>query len=131
MPNAFNRELGTRQARIVPVDGAAAGTHAFCLGYDLPQHTETLNVGDYAQVEQAITFEPTTKTLEITVDVREPAAMPAGLVWRAALLVDGTVLALHELRGGARKRRRVLAANVSKAAAGAHTVAVRLRLENA
>jgi len=129
MSHAFNRALGTDQGRVVPKGAVAhSGSYAFVLGFGSPGRVEAIEPGDYVQVAQVASFAAGTKLLRVAATIRPPSApVPAGL-WRLHLLIDGLARATHDLVPGAKMRTLELAANVSKLAAGNHTIALRLEL---
>ncbi len=124
----WTRELGTQQGRITPaVVVPPAGTKVFCLGWDLPDHFDELVIGDYAQVSQTAAFAAGARLLRVTALVRAPRVIIAGTRWIVEVLIDNVVRVRHVLVAGAPIRRRNFSINVSKLAAGSHTVTLRLR----
>lgn len=127
--DAFNREAGVRQGRIVPAGASPlAGSDVFCLGYDGVLHAEELVAGDFTEIAQTASFTAGTKLFRVNVIVRPPTEVPAGLAWVLALTIDSTVVASLTLEPGGKTRTRTLTANVSKVAAGTHTVTISLQL---
>ena len=124
---AWNRELGTAQGRMAPGSYVpASGTFAFVLGHDLPGFAQKLAAGDHVEVRQTASFGDV-KLLRVRTRMRPPSSMPAGLAWRASLLVDGTERAGAILHPGRTRDQVDLAANVSKLA-GDHELAFRREL---
>lgn len=127
--NAWTRELGTEQGRIAPQGWEPpAGAFAFVLGFDEPGHFEELDLNDYAEVSQSATFAAGAVVVRLTARFRPPTSSPAGTKWRFSVRIDGTEYAHHDLVPGRTRDRVTLAANVSKLAPGAHTLAFRLQL---
>ena len=125
--NAFTRELGTTQGRLVPQGFVPPeGTYAFVLGRDVPGLNQRLAVGDFVEVSQTADFGGAS-FVRLQAGVRPPKAMPAGLFWTASLRVDGLELASADLGPGRTRDFSDIAANVSKLA-GDHQLAFRLQL---
>lgn len=130
MLTAFNRELGAKQGRIVPAAmNPITGEYVFCLGHDTPGHTETMQAGDFALVEQTNSFSVGAKVLRIKARVRPPATTPPGHVWLLDVMLDDVVKIRHRLRAGGPVRDRSFALNVSKLVPGStHILTICLRL---
>lgn len=129
MRTAWNRELGTKQGRIRPASvPSISGDYAFCLGFDDPGHFDLVTPGDFVLIEQRAVFTPGTKLLRIRANVRPPKAVPIGHKWVLEVMLDDVVKSIHTLAPGGPTRARLFSVNVSKVAAGSHTVTVRLRL---
>lgn len=122
---AWNRELGTTQGRIAPAAFTPPeGTFAFVLGRDLPALAQKLNVGDFVEVKQTADFGDTA-IVRFRARMRPPATVPAGVAWKASILIDGGERASTLLVPGRTRDRIDLAANVSKLL-GNHELAFRL-----
>jgi hypothetical protein len=130
--NAFTRELGSQQGRITPAGWLQPeGDFAFVLGFDRAGHVEVLNIGDYCEVSQTAEFSGAlnaTRILRLTARLRAPTTMPLGTAWDFTLSIDGTVRARRRLSPPRTRELIDIAANVGKAIAGNHTVALRLEL---
>ncbi len=124
--NAWTRELGATQGRIVPVNfDPVDGDWVFCLGRDLAGLEQDVNIGDFVQIEQTADFD-TTEVVEVSVRARGATALPAGHSWKFSLRIDGSERASRTLRDGEEVDQK-LAANVSQLS-GDHTLAFRLEL---
>ena len=125
--NAWTRELGATQGRLIPVNSDAVdGDYVFVLGRDLARLEQDLNVGDFVQVEQTADFD-TTEIVEVSIRMRSSASLPSPRQWKVQLLIDSVERALRVLRDGEEVDQK-LAANVSQLAPGDHTLAIRLEL---
>jgi phage tail-like protein len=119
---AWTGELGLTEGRIVP-EGAGPG-YVFLLGSDAAGVVEPVRVGDFAKVEQTGDLTGL-HLIRGSFRLRPPAPLPAGLVWRFSILVDGVEYAGQNIE---RARTRVdLAADIS-ALSGSHAIAFRLLL---
>lgn len=124
---AWNRELGTTQGRIAPHCVAPSeGAYAFVLGRDLAGLVQKLALGDHVEVRQTADFGDT-KLVRLRARLRPPAAMPAGVAWKASLRIDGAERVSALLLPGRSRDRMDLGANVSKLT-GNHELAFRLEL---
>ncbi len=125
--NAFTRELGATQGRIMPVNfDPVDGVWVFCLGRDLAGLEQDLNIGDFVEVEQTADFD-TTEIVEVTVRLRTGTKPTAPRDWKVKLLIDGAERTERVLRDGERVDQK-LAANVSQLAPGNHSLAIRLEV---
>lgn len=125
--NAWTRELGTTQGRIIPVNFVPIdGVWVLCLGRDLAALEQDLNVGDFVQIEQTADFD-STEVVEISVRLRSSSALPSPRRWKVQLLIDSVERAVRILRDGEEVDQK-LAANVSQLAPGNHALALRLEL---
>ncbi len=125
---AFTSHLGTSQGRI-QTTLAAAGDFAFVLGDDEPGRLFELAAGDHAEVTQSVDV-TAMDFVRASLRLRIPASTPAGLVWEASMVVDGTKVASATAKPGRERLVTDLAANVSKLT-GPHIVGVRLELVTA
>ena len=124
---SWNRELGTTQGRVRPRDFTLPeGEFVFVLGRDLPGLHHRFEAGDFVEVAQTASFGDAT-LVRARVRLRPPAAMPAGVMWRASLQIDGVDRVAVLLAPGRARDRLDLAANVSKLS-GEHALAFRLEL---
>ena len=124
---AWNRELGTTQGRIAPQGHVPpSSTYAFVLGSDLPGLMQKLAVGDHLEVTQTASFGDI-NLARLRARMRPPAALPAGVAWKASLRIDGLERASTLLEPGRTRDRIDLAANVSKLS-GDHELGFRLEL---
>ena len=124
---AWNRDLGTTQGRIAPQGYVPpSGTYVFVLGSDLPGLMQRLAVGDHVEVTQTASFGDI-NLARLRARMRPPAAVPAGVAWKASLRIDGLERASTLLEPGRTRDRIDLAANVSKLS-GDHELGFRLEL---
>jgi phage tail-like protein len=125
--SAFTRALGSTQGRIAPRGFVPPeGEFAFVLGSDLPGVTQRLAVGDFAEVMQTADFGGA-NFVRFCTRLRPPAAMPAGVFWKASVRVDGVERTSMPLVPSRTRDRLDLAADVSKLT-GNHELAFRLEL---
>ena len=98
----FDAALGTRQGRLEPAGfEPTSGDFAFVLGSDVPGHEHDFEIGDFAEVQQAVDL-----TSENFIRARKASMVAAA---------------------GRTRDRADMAANVSKLS-GVHTVGLRLEL---
>lgn len=121
--DAFTARLGAGQGRVV---NAVDGGSVFVLGELTPGHLAELAAGDRVEAVQPLDVTGVDFVFADLV-LRAPSAVPAGVAWEAAIVVDGTKRARTRFPLRGERRVRDLAANVSKLA-GTHTVGVRLEL---
>ena len=125
--NAWTRELGATQGRLIPVNADAVdGDWVFVLGRDLAGLEQDLNIGDFVQVEQTADFD-TTEIVSVTLRMRSSASLPSPREWKVQLLIDGGERVARTLRDSEDVDQK-LAANVSQLAPGDHTLTIRLGL---
>lgn len=125
--NAWTRELGATQGRIIPVNFVAVdGDWVFCLGRDLGGLEQDLNVGDFVEIEQLADFD-TTEIVEVALRMRSSISLPVGRRWKVQLLIDSVERAVRFLLDGQEIDQK-LAANVSQLAPGNHLLTIRLEL---
>ncbi len=130
MADAFTVRLDDGQGRVQPSTVAPAdGAWAVVLGDDTPGWRESLDVGDYVQIEQDLDV-TNIALVRPRLAFRMPAGLPPGLVWQVAILVDGAVQVVVTARPGTTRVLSDLAANVV-ALGGVHRVGVRLELASA
>jgi len=131
---AFDCRLGVSQGRL-PREALASGSgppapgsgdFVFVLGDVEPGRRYDLDLGDHAEVVQAVDLTGA-DLVRALLHLRVPADVPAGLAWEASLIVDGVRQARARCRPGCTRTLTDLAANVSKLA-GVHQVGVRLQL---
>lgn len=123
----WNRAMGTLQGRLVPRGFVPPeGSFAFVLGCDLPGFTGRVEVGDFVEVRQQASFGEA-KLLRLRAQLRPPTTVPAGILWRFAIRIDGVERVAAMLMPGRTRDRLDLAVNVSKLT-GEHELALRLAL---
>lgn len=127
--NAFTRELGSKQGRIIPAGWTApAGSYVFVLGFDGASHFEELNIGDFAEVSQTAEFGAGARVVRVRTRFRPPASMPAGAAWKFSIKVDATELYSRVIAPGRTLDRSDIGVNVSKVGGGNHALTFRLEL---
>ena len=124
---AFESRLGLGQGRIAPAHATPpSGDYVFVLGDDEAGRLFELAPGDRAEVLQQTDLSGV-DLIRAHLRLRVPASLPAGLVWEASIVVDGTKHATATCSPGRERVLTDLAANVSKMT-GLHEVGVRLEL---
>jgi hypothetical protein len=123
---AFDREVGSTQGRIAPVNFTQTDAYAFVLGRDIAGQMSELAAGDYVEVSQSADFD-TVVIVSVTVRLRAGEAVPAGVRWKFSIRIDGAERASQLLQPNV-TRDATFAANVEQLGAGDHELAFRLEL---
>jgi len=126
---AFNARLGLGQGRVQPAAiRPPGGEYVFVIGADEPGWRADLEPGDHGQVAQQVDLTGV-DLVRVSLHLRVPADLPAGLAWEVSLVVDGVKRARSTCLPGRERTLTDLAANISKLG-GVHEVAVRLEFRS-
>jgi hypothetical protein len=126
----FEQDPGVEWGRIQPSGWVPPDeSWVLALGHDTPGCTGAFNVGDRVEVSQGVDFAGV-KLLRLRARLRPPENVPAGVAWRASMLIDGVEMVGETLTPGRSRDVNDWALNVSKLA-GTHILTFRLALVTA
>jgi len=123
----WNTSLGSGQGRTIPTNFPADDTWSFVLGSDEVGRFVFLNVGDHADVFAVGDFSEVT-VVRFHGRIRGPASYPAGVIFRASLLIDGVTYATRLLYPARQRDLFDMGANVAVLAPGDHELRFSLEL---